>query len=124
MWGTEVALQVWSPPTPGCSAIPTAVGDYHGMAPVVALEPLKNAVLVLSGAVLLLSLFLVLERAIVTLFGARSGQREERLTQLVYRLVQVEPGSSPGVGVLSRFDRRLVRGILLRMAPDLRGDSG
>jgi HEAT repeat protein len=94
------------------------------MAPVVTLELLKNAVLALSGAVLVLSLFLVLERAIVTLFRVRSGRREERLTQLVYRSVQVGPGNSPGLGVLTRYDRRLVRGILLRLAPDLRGDSG
>jgi len=94
------------------------------MAPVVALESLRNGVLVLSGAVLLLSLFLVLERGIVALLRVRTVRREALLTRLVYRSVQVEPGNSPGVGVLTRFDRRLVRGILLRLALDLRGDSG
>jgi HEAT repeat protein len=94
------------------------------MAPVVALESLRNGVLVLAGAVLLLSLFLVLERGIVALRRVRTVRREALLTRLVYRSVQVEPGNSPGVGVLTRFDRRLVRGILLRLALDLRGDSG
>jgi hypothetical protein len=94
------------------------------MVPVVALESLTNGVLVLSGAVLLLSLFLVVERGLVALFRVRNVEREALLTRLVYRSVQVEPGNSPGVGVLTRFDRRLVRGILLRLALDLRGDSG
>ncbi|MEP7225891.1 MAG: HEAT repeat domain-containing protein [Gemmatimonadales bacterium] len=94
------------------------------MIPVVALESLRKAVMVLSGAVLLLSLFLVLERGIVAFLRVRTERREALLTRLVYRSVQVEPGNSPGLGVLSRFDRRLVRGILLRLALDLRGDSG
>jgi HEAT repeat protein len=94
------------------------------MAPVVALEPLRNGVLVLAGAVLLLLLFLVFERGVVAVFRARTARREALLTRRVYRSVQVEPGNSPGLGVLTRFDRRLVRGILLRLALDLRGDSG
>lgn len=94
------------------------------MVPVVALEPLRYAVVVLSGAVLLLSLFLVLERGIVAIVRVRTQRREALLTRRVHRSVQVEPGNSPGLGVLSRFDRRLVRGILLRLALDLRGESG
>lgn len=94
------------------------------MIPVIALEPLRNAVVVLSGAVLLLLLFLVLERGTLAFLRVHTGRREALLTPLVYRSVQVEPGDSPDLGVLSRFDRRLVRGILLRLALDLRGDSG
>ena len=94
------------------------------MIPLVALEALRNAVLVLSAAVLLLSIFLVLERGIVAIVRVRTKRREALLTRRVHCSVQVEPGNSPGLGVLSRFDRRLVRGILLRLAIDLRGDSG
>jgi HEAT repeat protein len=94
------------------------------MVPVVALESLRTGVFALSGVVLLLSLFLLFERGLTAFRGARAKRREPLLTRLVYRSVQVEPGNSPGVGVLTRFDRRLVRGILLRLAIDLRGDSG
>src|SRR4051812_38905277 len=93
------------------------------MPSVVALEPLRDAVLVLAGAILLLSLALVLERAVSSFQGRRTIRKEAVLTELVYRATQGAPGITE-LGSLSRFDRRVMRGILLRLAPDLRGEAG
>lgn len=94
------------------------------MAPVVALEPLRNGVLVLAGAVLLLALFLVLERALAVIVHARTSRREPILIPLVYGALQ-SPSTMPGeFRRLSRFDRRLVRSILLGLALDLKGEAG
>ena len=93
------------------------------MAPVVPLEPLRLAVLVLAAAVVLLLIIIVLERTVAVLRSARSEQREAALTEKVCRAV--EDGANPSnLGKLSRADRRLVRRILLRLALDLRGDTG
>ncbi len=94
------------------------------MVPVVAIESLKNGVLVLSGAVVLLSLFLVCERTIAALLNTRASRQEALLTRLIYRSLQLVPGSPPDLGSLSKFERRLVRRILLRLALDVRGDTG
>src|SRR5688500_11819478 len=94
------------------------------MAPVVALEPLRTAVFVLTGAVVLLSLSLVCVRAIVALLAKRGHRRVALLTRLVYRAIQDVPGSSSDWDMLTRLDRRKLRGILLRLALDLRGESG
>jgi HEAT repeat protein len=94
------------------------------MIPVVALEPLKNGVLILAGAVVLLALFILVERSIAGLVAARAGRREPRLSRLVYRAVQSSPVDAKDFRRLSRFDRKLVRSILLGLALDLRGDTG
>lgn len=94
------------------------------MIPVVALEPLKNGVLVLAGAVILLAMFLLVERSIAALVAARTGRRESRLSRLVYRAVQSSPVDTNDFRRLSGFDRKLVRSILLGLALDLRGDTG
>jgi HEAT repeat protein len=94
------------------------------MVPVVAIESLKNGVLVLSGAVVLLSLFLLFERAIAALLNTRASRQEVLLTRLVYRSLQLAPGSPPDFAVLSKLERQLVRKILLRFALDVRGDTG
>jgi HEAT repeat protein len=94
------------------------------MAPVVALEPLKNAVFVLAGAVLLLSLILLFERGVAAILRRRALRREPLLTRMVYRSIQARSGDALEFGSLSRHDRRLVRGILLRLALDLRGETG
>jgi HEAT repeat protein len=94
------------------------------MAPVVALEPLRNAVFALTGAVVLLSLFLVCERIVAVLQAKGGRHREALLTRLVYRAIQDVPGNSSDWDMLTRLDRRKLRAILLRLALDLRGDSG
>jgi HEAT repeat protein len=94
------------------------------MAPVVGLESLRNAVFVLTGAVVLLSLFLVCERAIAASLAKRGHQREALLTRLVYRAIHDVQGNSSDWGMVTRLDRRKLRGILLRLALDLRGESG
>jgi HEAT repeat protein len=93
------------------------------MAPGVLLEPLRSAVFALSAAVLLLLLVLLVERTFATVRSARTERRAGLLTTNVYRAIQ-NAGSTLSLGKLSRFDRRVVRGILLRLAIDLRGDSG
>jgi HEAT repeat protein len=93
------------------------------MPSVVALEPLRDAVLVLAGAIVLLSFALVIERGVSSRQKNRAGQKEVRLTELVYRATQGAPGIIE-LGRLSRFERRVMRGILLRLAPDLRGETG
>jgi HEAT repeat protein len=94
------------------------------MAPVLALEPLRTAVLVLAGLVILLSAFLLIERSIAFAIQARIRRRESRLTRLVYEAVQSTPVNCKPLSRLGRFDRKLVRSILLRLALDLRGDTG
>src|SRR3954464_14611649 len=93
------------------------------MPSVVALEPLRDAVLVMAGAIVLLSLALVLERVVMSRQKHRAGQKEVRLTELIYRATQGAPGIVQ-LGALSRFERGVMRGILLRLAPDLRGEAG
>lgn len=93
------------------------------MLPVVALEPLRNSVLMLAGAVLLLALFLLLERTAATITGARRRRREPDLSHLVYRAVQSSPVDTSDFKRLGRFDRKLVRSLLLGLALDLRGDT-
>jgi HEAT repeat protein len=93
------------------------------MPSVVALEPLSYAVLILGGAIVLLSLALQVERAVSSFQKSRAGRKEALLTELVYRVIQGAPCSTE-VKALSRFERRVARGILLRLALDLRGESG
>ncbi|HEX7335665.1 MAG TPA: HEAT repeat domain-containing protein [Gemmatimonadales bacterium] len=94
------------------------------MAPVVALEPLRNSVLVLAGVVILLAHFLLLQRTWAAISTARRNRREPALSRLVYGVVQTSPVDASAFRRLSRFDRRLVRSILLGLALDLRGDIG
>ena len=94
------------------------------MAPVVGLEPLENAVFVLLGAILLLSVLLVMQRCAAALLARRGQRREALLTRLIYRVIQGPGDSSPDEDMLTRVDRGKVRGILLRLALDLRGESG
>jgi HEAT repeat protein len=94
------------------------------MAPVVALEPLKNAVLGLGIAVLVLALALLLQRAAAWLSQTRSARRVPLLTRLVYEAVQSTPPEASVLARLGRLDRRLVRSILLALALDLRGETG
>jgi HEAT repeat protein len=93
------------------------------MAPVVLLEPLKGVVFVLLVAVILFILILVTERTVAALRGGRRERREAELTKKIYRAVQ-GTGARAELGRLSRFDRQVARGILLRLALDLRGDTG
>ncbi len=94
------------------------------MVPVVALETLRDAVLAMAGAVVLLSLCIPCERAIGALLAKRGRPREALLTRLVYRAIQDVPRNSSDWDMLTNLDRRQLRGILLRLALDLRGDSG
>ena len=93
------------------------------MAPVVALEPLTNAVLGLAAAVLILAVLLLVQRSVVRLTRFRISRREPVMTRLVYDAVQTKPVKSGSMTRLSRFDRKLVRSILLGLALDLRGDT-
>jgi hypothetical protein len=94
------------------------------MVPVVALEPLRNFVLLLAGVVLLLTLFLMLQRSTAAITVTRRARREPILSRLIYGAVQNSPVDTKDFRRLSRFDRRLVRSILLGLALDLRGDTG
>ena len=94
------------------------------MAPVVALEPLSNAVLGLAAAVLVLAALLLVQRSVALLTRVRTARREPVLTRLVYDAVQTSPVKPAPLIKLRRFDRKLVRSILLRLALDLRGDTG
>jgi HEAT repeat protein len=93
------------------------------MAPVVPLEPLRNAVLCLAGAVLLLALFLLLERGLALRAKTRAARRRPALTRLVYDAVQSSPVDARRLARLSRFDRKLIRSLLLELALDLRGET-
>lgn len=93
------------------------------MVPVLALEPLRNGVLALATTVVLLALFLVMERSVASISRFRISRREPALTRMVYRVLQ-GTSSPPDARRLSRFDRRLVRSILLGLALDLRGETG
>lgn len=94
------------------------------MAPVVALEPLRNAVLFLAGAVILLCLMILLQRGLALLRGVRAGRREPILVRLIYDAVQSTPIDASRLVRLPRSDRKLVRSILLGLALDLRGETG
>jgi HEAT repeats len=93
------------------------------MAPVFALEPLTNAVLGLAAAVLMLAAILLLQRGVALLTRVRTTRREPVLTRLVYDAVQASPIKPGRLTRLGRFDRKLVRSILLGLALDLRGDT-
>lgn len=94
------------------------------MAPAVALEPLRNGVLALAGIVILLALSLLVQRGAVALAAGRRSRREPRLSQLLFHAIQNSPVNASAFRRLGRFDRKLVRSILLGLALDLRGDSG
>lgn len=94
------------------------------MAPVFALEPLRLPVFGLAGAVISLAVFLLLQRSIVELRRRHSGRREPVLTRLLYEALQSTPVQPEPLLRLGRRDRKLVRSILLRLALDLRGDTG
>lgn len=94
------------------------------MAPVLQLEPIRNAVFALAGVIVVLTFVLVIQRIMAAVSAARNERREALLTRLVYRSMQGGSGNSPEKDMLSRLNRRRVRGILLRLALDLRGESG
>src|SRR5215210_2439289 len=94
------------------------------MAPVVALEPLRSAVLGLAAAVVVLALLLLLQRTAAWVARSRANRRMPLLTRLVYEAVQRSPADVSALARLGRSDRRLVRSILLGLALDLRGDTG
>jgi HEAT repeat protein len=94
------------------------------MAPVLQLEPLRNAVLALAAAIVVLTVLLVMQRVLAALGTASDRRREALLTRLVYRGMHAGAENSPERDMLWRLNRRRVRGILLRLALDLRGESG
>ena len=93
------------------------------MRPLVPLETLTNAVLGLAAAVAMLALFLLLERTLAALARARTARREPVLTKVIYDAIQSTRVDVRRLPRLGRFDRRLVRSILLGLALDLRGDT-
>jgi hypothetical protein len=50
------------------------------MSPLIALEPLRDAVFALAGAIVLLSLALQVERAVAAFQERRAGRKEALLT--------------------------------------------
>jgi HEAT repeat protein len=88
------------------------------------LEPLRNGVLVLAGAVILLTLFLLIERSAAALSNFRRSRREPILSRLLFQAIQTSPVDARPFRRLGRFDRKLVRSLLLGLALDLRGDTG
>ena len=93
------------------------------MAPEVALEPLRNGVLALAGAVMVLTVFLLIERSAAALSKVRRNRREPILSRLLFQALQKSPVTASGFRRLGRFDRRLVRSMLLGLALDLKGDT-
>ena len=93
------------------------------MAPAVSLEPLRNIVLGLAAAVLLLALSLLLERSVASLANFRRRRREPVLGMLLFQAIQTSPLNLANFRRLGRFDRHVVRSILLGLALDLRGDT-
>lgn len=94
------------------------------MAPAVSLEPLSDIVLGLAAAVLLLALSLLIERSMAALSNFRRRRREPVLSMLLFQAIQTSPLSLADFRRLGRFDRQMVRSILLGLALDLRGDTG
>jgi HEAT repeat protein len=88
----------------------------------VEVKPLMDAVFVLAGALLLLALTLLVERGVSAVQATRACRKEVVLTGLLQQALQGTPGIIH-VGALSKFELRLARGILLRLAPDLRGEA-
>lgn len=93
------------------------------MAPEVALEPLRNGVLALAGGVVVLTVFLLIERSAAALSKARRNRREPILSRLLFQALQNSPVTASSFRRLGRFDRRLVRSMLLGLALDLKGDT-
>jgi hypothetical protein len=93
------------------------------MASVLSLEPLRNGVLALAGAVLLLTGVLLCKRAVAFLRESHVRRREPALIRLVYNALQSTPVTVTPLKNLRRRDRNLVRSILLGLALDLRGDT-
>ncbi len=93
------------------------------MAPDVALEPLRNGVLALAGAVMALTVFLLIERSAAALSKVRRNRREPIISRLLFQALQNSPVTAAGFRHLGRFDRRLVRSMLLGLALDLKGDT-
>jgi HEAT repeat protein len=93
------------------------------MVPVVTLDLLRTGVLALGGAVFMLALVIVLARSVAALIGLRTSQREPILTRRVHLVLENTPVNGREFQRLSRFDRSLVRSILLGLALDLRGET-
>jgi HEAT repeat protein len=98
--------------------------NRFGMVPASALELLRLWVTALSGAVLLLLILLLIQHGVAALIGERLRRREQQLAPVLYRALEDFPRPSVTLAELNRFDRSAVRGMLLRLALDLRGDSG
>src|SRR3954451_19163272 len=95
-----------------------------GMASVLSLEPLRNGVLGLAGAVILLAGMLLFKRGLAFLRESHIRRREPTLIRLVYGALQSTPVTGTPFENLRRRDRHLLRSILLGLALDLRGDTG
>jgi HEAT repeat protein len=66
----------------------------------------------------------MIERSAAALSNLRRSRREPILSRLLFQAVQSSPVDARAFRRLGRFDRKLVRSILLGLALDLRGDSG
>ena len=71
------------------------------MASAVALEPLRNAVLGLAAAIVVLALFLLVQRAVAWLLRSRANRRVPVLTRLVYEAVQSAPADASALARLA-----------------------
>jgi HEAT repeat protein len=94
-----------------------------GISAVLVLEPLRDVVLVLAAAVVLLAGVLLVERTFGSLAGARARKREPELTRLIYDAIEQRLVIGDQLRGMGRWDRRLVRSILLELALDLRGET-
>jgi HEAT repeat protein len=81
-------------------------------------------VFALAGTIAVLTLLLIMRRMVSALSAGKNRRQEALLSRLIYRSMQGADESSPEKEMLSRLNRRRVRGILLRLALDLRGESG
>jgi HEAT repeat protein len=90
---------------------------------VIPYELILAFVLALTVGVGLLFCFLLLQREVMTVFGAYTRRREAVLTPLIHRALS-DPASVLTLRLaLRRGDARIVREILLHLALDLRGEE-
>jgi HEAT repeat protein len=90
----------------------------------VVLDLLKTCALALAGMVVLLSLVLLAERLVSSLIALQAQRRGAELAPRVYQAIQESAATPAAAWKLTPFDRHVVRGILHRLALDLRGDAG
>lgn len=93
------------------------------MMPAPGLDLLRQAVYVMAGIVALLSLVALAWHGVAAAVSRRAARRRAELAPVLHRVLETVPPDFAALPPLSRFDRRVVRGMLHRLALDLRGET-